>query len=130
MSMKILLSIKPEYAEKILDGTKKFEFRRRVHARTEVEAVIIYATMPVGQVVGEFSIKCIHSATPAIIWDRTRSHSGITREFYRRYFSGRKTAHAIEVRDVKRYSEPQPLKKYLPSGVAPQSYAYISAAAT
>lgn len=128
--MKILLSIKPEYAEKILAGTKKFEFRRRIHTRTGVNSVIIYATMPVGKVVGEFSIKRIHSAAPATIWDRTRAHSGITREFYRRYFSGRKTAHAIEVRDVKRYSEPQPLKNYLPSGVAPQSYAYISAAAT
>lgn len=128
--MKILLSIKPEYAEKILDGTKKFEFRRRVHTRLEVETVVIYATMPVGRVVGEFSIKCIHSAAPAVIWDRTRSQAGITREFYRRYFSGRKTAHAIEIREAKRYSEPQPLNKFLTSGIAPQSYAYISSAST
>jgi predicted transcriptional regulator len=26
--MKVILSIKPEYAFKIFDGTKKFEFRR------------------------------------------------------------------------------------------------------
>lgn len=128
--MKILLSIKPEYAEKILDGTKRFEFRRRVHAHPEVESVIIYATMPVGRVIGEFSIERIHSAPPSVIWDLTRLHSGITRNFYRRYFSGRKIAHAIEIRDVKRYEEPQPLKNYLPSGVAPQSYAYVSKAAT
>jgi predicted transcriptional regulator len=128
--MKILLSIKPEYAEKILEGTKKFEFRRRVHAHPNVKTVIIYATMPVGQVIGEFSIECIHSAPPTVIWDRTRFHSGITRNFYRRYFSGRKIAHAIEIRDVQRYREPQPLKNFLPSGVAPQSYAYIPSAAT
>ncbi|PZO61998.1 MAG: hypothetical protein DI635_13380 [Pseudoxanthomonas suwonensis] len=124
--MKILLSIKPEFAEKILDGTKKFEFRRRVHAHPDVRSVIIYATMPVGQVVGEFSIERIHSAAPTVIWDKTRSHSGITRTFYRRYFSGRRIAHAIEVRDAQRYPEPQPLSKYLPSGIAPQSYAYVS----
>lgn len=28
--MKVLLSIKPEYVEKILDGTKKFEFRKGI----------------------------------------------------------------------------------------------------
>ena len=60
--MKILLSIKPEFAEKILDGTKKFEFRRRVHTRPEVKSVIIYATMPVGRVIGEFSIERIELA--------------------------------------------------------------------
>lgn len=128
--MKILLSIKPEYAEKILNGTKKFEFRRRVHAHPGVTSVVIYATMPVGRVVGEFSIERIHSAAPTAIWNRTRNHSGITRNFYRSYFSGRKIAHAIEIRDTQRYEEPQPLHKYLPSGVAPQSYAYISTAAT
>ena len=28
--MKILLSIKPEFAEKIFSGSKKYEFRRRI----------------------------------------------------------------------------------------------------
>ena len=30
---KILLSIKPEYAHKILEGTKKYEFRKQLRAR-------------------------------------------------------------------------------------------------
>lgn len=123
--MKILLSIKPEYVERILDGTKRFEFRRRIHNRADVNAVLIYATMPVGRVVGEFTIERIHSQPPSSLWNRTKSQSGITRKFFREYFEGRKIAHAIEIKSVKKFDEPQPLSNYLQSGVAPQSYAYI-----
>jgi len=37
--MKILLSIKPEYAEKIFAGTKKYEFRRSIFKNPDVKTV-------------------------------------------------------------------------------------------
>jgi predicted transcriptional regulator len=123
--MKILLSIKPEYAERILDGTKKYEFRKRVHTNPLVRTVVIYATMPVGKVVGEFSIEQVHAETPKHLWAKTKFASGITQSFFADYFSGRDIAYAIEVKKVKRYATPKRIKDFLPSGVAPQSYAYI-----
>ena len=42
----ILLSINPEYAEKIMDGSKKFEFRKR-KCKRRVDKIIIYSTSPV-----------------------------------------------------------------------------------
>lgn len=46
----ILLSIKPEYAEKIFAGTKKYEYRRHI-ASEKVEKIIVYSTAPVKQVI-------------------------------------------------------------------------------
>lgn len=123
--MKILLSIKPEYAEKILSGRKRYEFRRRLHKNTSVKTVVIYATMPVGKVVGEFTIERIHSKKPNEIWNLTKEHSGITREFFSEYFQDRDLAHAIEVSAVRRFKKPRSIGDYLKSGIAPQSYAYV-----
>ena len=35
--MKIVLSIKPEYAEKIFSGSKKYEFRRMIFKAPDVK---------------------------------------------------------------------------------------------
>lgn len=51
---KILLSIKPEYAHKILEGTKKYEFRKHL-PKKKIEKIIIYSTAPDGSVIGEFA---------------------------------------------------------------------------
>ena len=40
--MKALLSIKSEFVKRILSGEKKYEYRRRVFARDDVEAIVIY----------------------------------------------------------------------------------------
>ena len=55
----VLLSIKPEFAEKIFDGTKKFEFRKTIFKNNNVQKVIVYASSPVQKVIGEFSIEDI-----------------------------------------------------------------------
>lgn len=125
--MKVLLSIKPEYAYRILDGTKRYEFRRKLHRDVRVHTVVIYATKPVGKVVGEFSIKGVHTGHPDSLWEKTKEFSGVTKKFFSEYFQGRDIGHAIEVKTVKRYPKPKELSEFLASGIAPQSYAYVSA---
>ena len=39
----ILLSIKPEYVERILAGTKKYEYRKRL-ARNKSSILLVYST--------------------------------------------------------------------------------------
>lgn len=51
-SMKVLLSIKPSYVDKIRTGRKKFEFRKIIFKNVP-DSIIVYETMPVGKVVGE-----------------------------------------------------------------------------
>ena len=123
--MRVLLSIKPEYAEQILLGKKRYEFRKSIFKNRDVKTVVIYATMPVGKVVGEFDFDEVLSDTPQAIWEETSKFSGITKKFFNSYFDGRLTAHAIKVREVRRYESPFALGDLVPGGFAPQSYRYL-----
>lgn len=71
--MKVLLSIKPEFAEKILNGTKRFEFRKGIFKNPQISTVVIYATMPLGKVVGQFRIESILSDEPESLWKRRKN---------------------------------------------------------
>lgn len=123
--MKVLLSIKPEFVEKILDGTKRYEFRKSAFKRDGVKSVVIYSTMPVGKVVAEFEIKEVHQKTPDEIWTDTKDYSGISEDFFYDYFHGRERAVAIEVGNLKVYEQPLNLDELGEGITAPQSYRYI-----
>lgn len=123
--MKVLLSIKPEYAEKIFNGEKTFEFRKAIFSDPEVDTVVVYATMPVGKVIGEFKIADIHSGTPDDIWDKTQETSGITLGFFSDYFKGRSKAYAIEVGEKRIFDVPRLVSDFIGRDTPPQSFAYV-----
>ena len=123
--MKVLLSIKPEFAESILDGTKGFEFRKAIFKRSGIEKVVIYATMPVGKVIGEFDIDSVLVMEPQQLWHETSDAAGITQHFFDAYFMGRSKGFAIKVKNPRRYKTPYDLKNIVSNGVAPQSYLYL-----
>jgi len=66
--MKVVLSIKPEFAFKIFDGTKKFEFRRSIFKNENVKSIIVYASSPVQQVIGEFEIEEVLNCELSTLW--------------------------------------------------------------
>ena len=118
-----LLSIRPEYAEAIFSGKKRFEFRRSIF-REDIQVIIVYITNPVGQVAGEFSVKDIITDDIDALWNRTETMAGIDRKVFREYFSGREVGHAIVIGSVKRYEQPLDLQKTY--GVRPpQSFVYL-----
>ena len=71
--MKVLLSIKPEFVERIFDGSKKYEYRKMLFKRNDINVVVIYASAPVKRVVGEFRIKDIFSESVDVLWERTKN---------------------------------------------------------
>lgn len=120
----VLLSIKPEFAHKIFEGSKKFEFRKQVFKDTSVKKVIVYSSSPEQKVIGEFEIETILSDTPNNIWIQTKLYSGISQEFFDEYFKGRDNAYAIKVASTKRYRKEKSLADYNVQS-APQSFAYV-----
>ncbi len=124
--MKVLLSINPEHVEKIFSGEKQFEYRKALFKNKAVSKVIIYATMPVGQLVGEFSIDSILMASPKSLWKETKSHSGISKKFFDDYFSNRHVGYAIKIGNLIKYPNPlNPFEK-IHNFTAPQSFRYIN----
>lgn len=125
--MKVLLSIKPEFVDKILEGTKKFEFRKNTFKRDGITTVVVYSTMPVGKVVGEFDIEDVISEHPELLWHRTKTAAGISKQFFDEYYTGREKGTAIKVGQVIKYDRPLCLSELGENITAPQSYRYLPA---
>jgi predicted transcriptional regulator len=123
--MKVLLSIKPEFAFKIFDGEKKFEFRKVIFKNPDIRTVVVYASSPVQQVIGEFEIDDILSASPDEIWKLTKNYSGISEMYFHKYFENRLVAHAIKIKNTKIYKRPMSLKEDF-NVLPPQSYLYLN----
>lgn len=120
----IVLSINPEYVERIFAGSKKYEFRKRLANRT-VDKILMYSTAPIMKVVGEVQIVKTISASPTSLWEYTKNFAGISRDKYRKYFKGCKVAYAYQLGQVTRYNPPKELSEFnikLP----PQSFLYLS----
>ena len=59
--MNVILSIKPKYCEKIINGKKKVEFRRKIFKNeNKIDLVFMYSTSPVKKIVGFFKIESIN----------------------------------------------------------------------
>ena len=63
------MSIRPQFAAAILDGSKRVEFRKRPLA-ADIGTVVIYATKPVGAVLGEFVVDGQAVGKPEELWVR------------------------------------------------------------
>ncbi|MBQ2887207.1 MAG: ASCH domain-containing protein [Alphaproteobacteria bacterium] len=120
---KILLSIKPEFADKIISGEKKFEYRTHVPIK-DVNTIVIYSTTPVGKIIGEVQVAGVISGAPSSLWEKTKKSAGISRSKYREYFRGRKVAYAFELGEIKKFEKEIFLEDY---GLtkAPQSFVYL-----
>lgn len=121
----VLLSIKPEFAHKIFDGSKKYEFRKQVFKDLSIKKVIVYSSSPEQKVIGEFEIEAILNDSPDKIWNQTKLYSGISQEFFENYFEGRDKAYAIKVASTKRYHKEKSLADFN-IYAAPQSFAYVN----
>lgn len=121
--MKVVLSIKPEFAFKIFDGTKRFEFRKAIFKNTNIKTVIVYASSPVQQVIGEFEIEKIINQDIDSLWQLTQNFSGITEDYFYQYFANRADGFAIEIKKTKKYRQPKCLRADY-NLVPPQSFAY------
>ena len=119
----ILLSINPEYIERIFSGSKKYEFRKRL-ANKAVGKILMYSTAPIMKVVGEVQIVETISASPTALWENTKKFAGISRDKYRKYFKGCKVAYAYRLGQVIQYDPPKNLSEFN-INLPPQSFIYL-----
>lgn len=119
----MLLSVNPEHVENILNGTKQYEFRK-VRCKADVDEIIIYATAPQKKVVAKVEIEDIIVDDVLEVWRLTSAFAGISYDFFRAYYKGKKKAVAYKLGKVLAYDVPKNLSDY---GVEypPQSFIYL-----
>jgi len=122
--MKVILSIKPEFAFKIFEGTKKFEFRRVLFKNKDVKNIVVYASAPISKVIGEFEIDSIFQQDLNSLWSKTSKFSGITQDYYTDYFEGKDEGYAIKVKNPKMYENRLCIKESFGLN-PPQSFVYV-----
>lgn len=105
VSDSILLAIEPRFAEKILNGEKRYEFRT-IAPKADVKTVYLYASAPVKRIVGKFDVQTIYRGrSPDELWRVTRDAAGIDYAEYHTYSAGRNVK-AYVIANPVRFPEP------------------------
>lgn len=123
--MNVLLSVKPEYAEKILEGKKKYEFRRSIFKRNDIDKVYIYSTSPISKIIASFEIEKILKDSPEMIWKQCQKYGGISKKDFFAYFNNSDSAYAIKIGDVDSFTEPIDPYHIIQNFKPPQSFYYL-----
>ena len=123
--MDVLLSIRPEYTEKLFSGEKRYEFRKRKPKET-IGKALVYESRRSRMIVGWFSVRTIHSGSPQDIWEKCKDHGGIEEENYVRYCNGNKIIHALEVDQIVRFNPPINPFNVIPDFKPPQNFSYVA----
>lgn len=97
-----IISIHPRYANAILDGQKTIELRRRIPAIPIGTKLWIYATLPVGAVIGVATVDHIFRGAPSDIWMKYGDRAKISRAEFDSYFTGVTEAIAVSLTNAKR----------------------------
>jgi len=126
--MNVLLSIKPKYVEEIKKGNKKYEFRKSLFNKKnidKIEKIFIYSSSPVKKIVARFFLSVILEDHPKNLWERCKDFSGIDEIEYFKYFEENEKGLAIKITELKFFKKPIDPKSVFPDFVAPQSFCYI-----
>jgi predicted transcriptional regulator len=130
MSNILLLSIRPEYANKIFDRTKTVELRRvRPRLLNEGDRVVVYVSSPQQAVVGSFKVDNIVEKPVTELWEEVEKLAGISHEDFYDYYQGVRLGVGIFLKDIHRFSQPvelHRLRNKLPNLKPPQSFRYLT----
>lgn len=119
------MSIRPEFARAIIDGRKTVEFRKRPLA-DDVTHIVIYATQPVGALLGWVTVDAQLTMNPIRLWHEFKTDGAISKSRFFDYFASDTCGTGIRVSSVVKFDEPVSLS--LLDGVSrpPQSFQYLT----
>jgi predicted transcriptional regulator len=121
--MNFILSIKPQYADAILSGLKKVEFRKFAFKK-DVEKVFIYSTSPVKKITGYFTFNKIVESSPQSLWEEFGKIGFIGKQEFFKYFENRNTGFSICIVSTYKFSESIDPYEEFKNFIPPQSFCY------
>jgi len=107
----VLMSIYPQFADAILEGDKTVELRRRIAGLKSGSKIWIYATKPVGAILGCVSVADISIGPPEKMWAIFGQASAVDEAKFFSYFSGAPSATCISLINAQR-GRPMPAAEF------------------
>lgn len=106
-SKDLILSIHPQYSDKILAGKKTVELRRRFPLTTaKGTKVYIYSTSPVRAIVGSAEIAGIIKLPIKDMWKKYSKCAFIKKQAFESYFEGLSEGFALELKNAQAFDKP------------------------
>lgn len=121
----VLLSIKPAFANLIVDGIKTVELRRKFPQDVKGKCYI-YSSSPTKAIIGECNIDHVQKLTIEELWKNHSENSMIGWEEFNKYFQGQDYGYALILNSYLRYDSPVGLDSKIQSNRPPQSFCYTN----
>jgi predicted transcriptional regulator len=122
----IIISIKPQYVEKIKSGEKVIEIRKKFNHKWKGHRATIYATSPIKSLFGYVTISKIELEKPDIIWSKYQKDIGCNKSEFNDYIQNNKEIFALTLDNFESYKGSIPLNHlnhFVNEGLKPpQSY--------
>lgn len=127
VSRALLISIRPRFANAILDGSKTIELRRTMPTLPPGALALIYSSSPAKALIGWATVEEILQATPNALWKVHQDSTGVTSDEFNEYFAGKSDAFGLRLSAVRRADNEVSLAALRAHGLEPpQSWRYIA----
>jgi len=120
-----LLSVRPSYADAIMNGEKRYEFRPTIFKARNAQRAYVYSTARIKKIVGSFEVQEIVKDTPCNLWNRFSRWSGMNSKDFFGYFASRSVGFAIGVGSAQAFEIAIDPWTRFDRFVPPQSFYYL-----
>lgn len=129
-SSDLLMSVKSTFAKRIFEGSKSVEIRKRFSEKWVGHDAVLYATKPLGSILGQTTIRSITSGNPNDLWAQFQSRMGCSKNEFDAYVGDASKIAAIEFDNIRAYESPVPVCRLADllslKLLAPQSFSEVS----
>ena len=129
MSNFLFVSIKPEYAKKIINGEKTIELRKSRPSVKAGDYILIYATLPIKALMGFGKITRVIECSPEDMWINYSGALGIDKTSFDLYYANSLRAIGIEISSICKFNiniSLSSIRSLYPNFSPPQTFRYLS----
>ena len=124
----LLLSVRPQFAERIYDGRKTLEIRKVAPAVIPGTMVLMYESGNQRKITGWFELDDITWYEPSKLWQNFGAQTGLEESEFNAYCDEHKKVAALRIARYGRFAAPiglNELRQVVPNFMPPQNFRYL-----
>ena len=107
----ILMSIRPEFAEKIKSGEKTIEIRKYFNTNLQGRKLTIYSSRPFQNLLGYADIDKVEKNSPEVTWNKYKDKIACSEKEFAEYTFDSKQIYSIFLKNFNNFTTPVPLNQ-------------------